>query len=664
MITDAVSEDSTELRASMQDGTYPRPQLLRPAWADLSGAWKFQYDDADEGRAARWHVDPHFGSTIAVPFPPESAASGIHDTTHHTVAWYHREIQAADLAAAGPASTGERVLLHFGAVDYRCGVWLNGVFLGGHEGGHTPFDFDITHALEPDRATQTLVVRVEDDPLDLSKPRGKQDWQAEPHSIWYHRTTGIWQPVWLEAVPAVSIEAVRWTSDLPAACVRVAVRLSSRPAPGARLRITLGHQGERLASVVVPAADHRVEAVISLPIQRNGQGYEDLLWAPDQPRLLDAVVTLEPDVTEPYATEPDAAEVDGRDVVYSYLGLRSVAVDRGTFLLNDRPCYLRSVLSQGYWPESHLASPSADALRAEAQLIKDLGFNAARVHQKVEDPRFLFWADRLGLLVWGEAPSALEFTPKAVNRMIAEWTEVLERDSSHPCIVTWVPLNESWGVQHIAHDRAMQDYARTLFHLTKTLDPTRPVISNDGWEHLDSDIWSVHDYEAAAPVVRERYADAAAKDRLFAGMGPAGRRLRLSAEPDRGQPVMLTEFGGIQFAEHPSSDDAWGYSSASSRTDFRDRVSTLVAAVVASDFLAGFCYTQLTDTMQEANGLCDANRVPKLPLAEIARIIRGTEAGSGADLGSPDAVVELPALTLAGASSGSGMPPVRPGRLA
>ncbi|MGV8968792.1 MAG: glycoside hydrolase family 2 protein [Cellulomonas sp.] len=628
MITDVVSEDSAELRASMQDGTYPRPQLLRPAWADLSGAWKFQYDDADEGFAARWHLDPHFDATIAVPFPPESVASGINDTTHHTIAWYHREIQATDLAAAGSTSTGDRVVLHFGAVDYRCKVWLNGVYLGGHQGGHTPFDFDITHALASQRATQTLVVRVEDDPLDLSKPRGKQDWQAEPHSIWYHRTTGIWQPVWLEAVPAVSIESVHWTADLPAACVRVAVRLSARPPRGAQLRIELNYQGERLSAVLVLAADNRVEAVVPLPMQRNGQGYEDLLWAPDQPRLLDAVVTL----------KPTGDDVDGRDTVYSYLGLRSVAVDRGNFLLNDRPCYLRSVLSQGYWPESHLASPSPDALRVEAQLIKDLGFNAARVHQKVEDPRFLFWADKLGLLVWGEAPSALEFTPTAVNRMIAEWTEVLERDFSHPCIVTWVPLNESWGVQHIAHNPAMQDYARTLFHLTKTLDPTRPVISNDGWEHLDSDIWSVHDYESAATVVRGRYADAAAKDRLLTGMGPAGRRLRLSTEPDRGQPVMLTEFGGIQFAEHPSADDAWGYSSASSRTDFRNRVSTLVAAVYSSDFLAGFCYTQLTDTMQEANGLCDDNRIPKLPIAEIARIIQG------ADVGSAVAPVEPPVI--------------------
>lgn len=614
MNTDVVSRVSPDLQASAQDGSYPRPQLMRKAWADLCGPWNFRFDDEDEGLTARWYLGPHFDRTIIVPFPPESPASGIHDTARHTIAWYHREVAASDLALAGQGTTGNRIILHFGAVDYRCEVWLNGVFLGGHEGGHTPFSFDVAHALNPGLTGQSLVVRAEDDALDVSKPRGKQDWQTDPHSIWYHRTSGIWQPVWLEAVADLSIESVHWVPDVPASCVRVAVRLSARPPQGASARISLSYRGDQLATVVVPAANDQFEAVLQLPNQRNGQAYEQLLWSPEHPRLLDAVATF----------QPVEGTLEGQDTVYSYLGLRSATVNRGAFLLNDRPYYLRSVLSQGYWPQSHLASPSADALRAEAQLIKDLGFNAVRVHQKIEDPRFLFWADKLGLLVWGETPSAYEFTPKAVNRMIAEWTEMIDRDLSHPCIVTWVPLNESWGVQHIAHNPAMRDYARTLFHLTKTLDQSRPVVSNDGWEHLDSDIWSVHDYEGSAPVVRERYADATAKERLFAGMGPAGRRIRLSAEPDRGQPVILTEFGGIQFTENEPARDAWGYSRASTAPDFQERLRALFDAVISSDFLAGFCYTQLTDTRQEANGLCDENRVPKLPFADIVQIIQGT----------------------------------------
>ncbi len=599
-------------RASRQDGSYPRPQLVRPRWAELCGEWSFRFDDADDGLAGGWQREPDFSDTIVVPFPPESSASGIHDTGHHTIAWYHREVDADDLAAAGYGEAGARLMVRFGAVDYRCHVWLNGVFLGSHEGGHTPFAVEATHAIDLARETQSLVVRTQDDPLDVAKPRGKQDWLRDPHSIWYHRTSGIWQPVWLECVPALSIEAVHWVSDLPASCVRVAIRLSARPHHGAWVRIAVSYEGQHLADVTVPAWSEHVEAVVPFPSQRNGQAYEKLLWSPEHPRLLDAVVEL----------RAEAAGVAADDVVTSYFGLRSAAVDRGAFLLNDRPYYVRSVLSQGYWPQSHLASPSPDALRAEAQLIKDLGFNATRVHQKIEDPRFLYWADRLGLLVWAEAPSAFEFTPSAVGRLIAEWTAVIDRDLSHPCIVTWVPLNESWGVQHIAHSPAMRDYARTLFHLTKTLDPSRPVVSNDGWEHTDSDIWSVHDYEPSAPVLRARYADEVAKRHLFEGMGPAGRRIRLSAEPDRGQPVMLTEFGGIHFTVGDAVGDEWGYSHATSAADFKERVGSLVGAVVDSEFLAGFCYTQLTDTLQEANGLCDANRVPKLPRDQIAAIVR------------------------------------------
>lgn len=603
------------IRASEQDGSYPRPQLVRRDWFDLSGEWGFRFDDENEGVAAGWHAAPAFDRTIIVPFPPESTASGIADPGFHKVVWYHRELTATDLASAGFSrdGTGNRLRLNFGAVDYRARVWLNGICLGDHEGGHTPFGFDVTRALRPDQGTQSLVVRAEDDPQDVSQPRGKQDWLASPHSIWYHRTTGIWQPVWLEALPAVAVESLHLVPDVTAGSVRVGIRFDGTPSTGATVSVSLSSDGAVIGAVEVPAGSDRIDATVQLPEQSNGQGYEQLLWSPEHPRLIDAVVSL----------SPAGAGAEASDTVYSYLGLRSAAIALGSFMLNDRPYYVRSVLNQGYWPETHLASPSADALRAEAQLIKDLGFNATRVHQKIEDPRFLFWADKLGLLVWGETPSAFEFSPTAVRRMTAEWVETIDRDISHPSIVTWVPLNESWGVQHIAHNQAMRDYARALFHLTKTLDPSRPVISNDGWEHVDSDIWSIHDYEWSADVVRARYADDGARARLLSGMGPAGRRVRLSDEPDRGQPVMLTEFGGIQFSVDDPGTDAWGYSRASSGEDFAERVGSLLGAVHSSGFLAGFCYTQLTDTMQEANGLLTERREPKLPIEQLRAMILG-----------------------------------------
>ncbi|MFF1633310.1 glycoside hydrolase family 2 protein [Leifsonia sp. NPDC058248] len=608
--------------ASTFDGTYPRPQLVREQWCDLAGEWAFAHDDEDAGVRESWFAgskagtdgDP-FARTIVVPFPPESPASGIGDPTFHPVVWYRRTIRQADLEAAGHGST-KRLILHFGAVDYRASVWVGGRLAGTHEGGGSPFALDITElvgrgvdAVVAHDTVTSIVVRAEDDPSDLSQPRGKQDWQLEPHVIWYHRTTGIWQPVWLEAVPPVAIEQLHWTPNVLDATVSARIALS-RPAPdGTELSIALAFEGETLGSVRVPATGRSVEVTVPLPVQRNGQAYEQLLWSPEHPRLIDARVTL------------------GDDTVLSYLGLRSAGVAGGRFLLNDRPYYVRSVLNQGYWPESHLAAPSVDGLRAEAQLIKDLGFNAARLHQKYEDPRFLFFADTLGLLIWGESPAAYEFTPAAVTRTMREWTAIVDRDYSHPSIVTWVPINESWGVQHLAHDARMRDYAAALVHLTKALDPTRPVISNDGWEHVDSDILSVHDYEASAPVVAARYGSPEAVGRLFEGLGPAGRRMLVAGTRDLNAPVMLTEFGGVSFVDRAHEvDGAWGYSAASSAEDFGRRVGALVEATLASPVLAGFCYTQLADTGQETNGLVTDDRRPKIPIESIRAFIAGPHA--------------------------------------
>nr|WP_274638469.1 sugar-binding domain-containing protein [Microbacterium bovistercoris] len=595
-------EDFPLPTALEQDGSYPRPQLVRAQWSDLGGPWSFRFDDADEGIPSGWHRDGDFAQTITVPFPPESELSGVGDTTHHRVAWYARSFGSAQLDEAGFAP-GRRLILHFGAVDYRCRVWVDGQFIGDHEGGQTPFSLDITDAMRAG-GDHRLVVRTEDDPHDVSQPRGKQDWEEHPHVIWYHRTSGIWQPVWLEARPEIAIERLRWVARPHDAHLGLRIELT-RPAPaGTTVRVLLALAGEIVATSEASVTGRDAELGIQVPALRNGQASERLLWSPDNPVLFDAVVTA------------------GDDEVASYVGMRTVGVSRGRFLLNDRPCFVRSVLSQGYWQASHLAAPSGDALRREVELVKELGFNAARVHQKFEDPRFLYWADRLGLLVWGEAPASFAFDENSVERTVREWLEIVRRDSSHPSIVTWVPLNESWGVQHIARDERMQQFARSLVALTKALDPTRPVVSNDGWEQVDTDIVAIHDYEGDPEIMAERYRDAAAVGALLEGYGPAGRRLVLSGSVD-GAPVMLTEFGGISF-DVDAVSGAWGYTAASSADEFEERLSGLVAAVHRSSVLAGFCYTQLTDTLQETNGLTDAERVPKIPVDRLRAIILGT----------------------------------------
>lgn len=576
---------------------HPRPQFVRERWTDLCGAWQFAFDDADVGLLEDWVGRPEpFTHTIHVPFPPESRASGIHDPAFHPVVWYRRSF------VVPPEDRAGRLLLHFGAVDYRARVWVNGQLVAQHEGGHTPFSADITAALHPE-GEQVLVVRAEDRPDDLAQPRGKQDWERQPHRIWYHRTTGIWQPVWLEPVAALHIAELRWTPDLERGLLGLHVRLNAPPARPLTLRIQLALRGTSLADDIVVMERGELRREIALDTAAMTMSRERVLWSPRFPNLIDATLTLSESGKQ-------------RDQVFSYAGLRSVGTDSGRFLLNGRPYYLRLILAQNYWPESHLAAPSVEALRREVELAKELGFNGVRIHQKVEDPRFLYWCDRLGLLVWGEMANAYVFSPIAVERLTREWLDVLRRDYSHPCIVTWVPLNESWGVPDLAASPAQQAFAQGLYYLTKTLDPTRPVIANDGWEHLVGDIFGVHDYAVDGATLRERYGTPEALERTLSAVQPHYRTIVLPRGQRAGQPVMLTEWGGISYAPDPGRP-FFGYGTVPDTAAYLARYGELLSAILDSPVIAGFCYTQLTDTEQETNGLLTAERAHKLDPAAV-----------------------------------------------
>lgn len=579
----------------------PRPQLVRPGWRDLCGQWGFAFDDENRGRAERWYADlSAFDRTITVPYPPESELSGVHATEPHPIVWYRREFEAP------PMLPGHRLVLHFGAVDYVASVWVNGIPAGEHIGGHTPFSLDITDFLRADGSAQSIVVRAEDRPEDPAQPRGKQDWRAEPHDIWYHRTTGIWQPVWAEVLPALHLRELQWVPDIAHARVTCEGELSAVPGNPVNVRVVLrlGHEGLAEQTVRVDAERFRFD--LAIPALRHGQDRFRLLWSPEQPTLIDATVELLP------GHGP-------ADSVASYLGLRDVGVADGRFLLNHVPYFPRMALQQGYWPQSQLAAPGPEALRREAELVKQLGFNGVRIHQKAEDPRFLYWCDRLGLLVWGETANAYEFSPTAVERLTREWLEIVRRDRSHPSIVTWVPLNESWGVPDIAAVSDQAHFAGALYHLTRAVDPTRPVISNDGWEIADTDIYGVHDYAPIGASLLARYGDVEAVRRTLATGRPGGKRLALG-EIVPGRPVMLTEFGGLSYA--PAAGENWfGYSTVTDSGDLLRKLDDLVSAVLDSPAVAGFCYTQLTDTEQERNGLLAADRTPKADTAKIRAIL-------------------------------------------
>ena len=654
-------------RSADPSGGHPFPQLRRSHWCSLDGPWSFAYDDDETGLERDWPSCGVNERIITVPFPPESERSGIGDTGYHPVVWYSRTLAAADLVRAGRPAQGERVLLHFGAVDYRASVWIDGQLVGEHEGGHVPFVLDVTRALPEGGEDALLVVRAEDRPLDAGQPRGKQDWQPEPHSIWYSRTTGIWQSVWLEAVPRTAIAELAWTPNRACDAVELAVT-TTRPVPaGSRITARLTIEGHLLAEATARLPETTTAGLtIDLREQVHGQRYEKLLWSPEHPRLIGAEVMLAPakaPLTGGRASTIAPASVP--DVVASYLGLRSVGTRHRRFLLNGRPYYVRAVLEQGFWPDSHLAAPDDGARRDEVALIKRLGFNAARIHQKIEDPRFLYWADRLGLLLWGEMAAPYEFTTQSITRLVAEWGAAVRRDRSHPSIATWVPINESWGLQHLADRPEQRALSRALADLTRAIDPSRPVVSNDGWEHTCSDIISIHDYDADDLAVTLRYAEEDRLEALLAGLGPAGRSITVQGPVDREAPVMVTEFGGIRYVpdgeeaggggsaangaaqaapvsaagaagaadaegtgmgedweDEEDEETTWGYTTADGPEDFEARLCRAFGALQASPHLAGFCYTQLADTMQEANGLADAHRRPKISAKVIREIVR------------------------------------------
>jgi hypothetical protein len=347
----------------------------------------------------------------------------------------------------------------------------------------------------------------------------------------------------------------------------------------------------------------------------------ELLWSPQSPTLITARLELR--------------DAEGRtlDAVDSYTALRSIAIQGDRFVLNGRPYQLRLVLDQGYWDRTGITAPDDAALRRDVELAKAMGFNGVRKHQKLEDPRYLYWADRLGLLVWSEMPSAYRFTTTSVQRLTRQWLEALERDYSHPCIVAWVPLNESWGVPNLPDSPAERHYVQGLYHMTKTFDPGRPVIGNDGWESVATDIIGIHDYDSDPQKIAQRYHSDEVRPRLFRRERPGGRMILLDGHPHPDHPIVLSEFGGIALARDTNGE--WGYSRCKNPEEFARRYQALLDVIRSLDLFAGFCYTQFADTYQEANGLLYSDRTPKFPLDEIAKATRGPRFFS--DLSMPPA---------------------------
>jgi beta-galactosidase/beta-glucuronidase len=575
---------------------YPRPQFVRIKWLNLNGVWEFAFDDTDQGIAMGWPLGLPLDRQIIAPFPYQSELSGINDKSVHEIIWYARDFEV-------PTNwKGMNVLLHFGAVDYECTVWVNGQEVGHNRGGHTPFQFNIGPYLNV--GNNRLTVRVLDT-QSPAQPRGKQSISGLPHDIDYYCTSGIWQTVWLEPVPPIRIDNLKISAAVEHEALDLTVYLH---APSAIWRIEADVcDGDVL---VAQTQKEICSATVSLRLKIPNAK----LWSPEFPHLYELRLRL---------FQGDQL----LDEVGSYAGLRHIELRDGYCLINGHRTYLRMVLDQGYWPDSYLAAPSDAALREDVEWVKKFGFNGVRKHQKIEDPRWLYWCDHLGLLVWGEMPNAREWSTQAEERLAAEWKRAVERDYNHPSVITWVPINESMGFPGLKESHPAQyAFVERMVGITRQADAYRPVIDNDGWEHSDiTDICAIHDYTATATLLKQRYHETRLGGPLPAHVWIDNKPLFVLGSRYRGQPVVLSEVGG--FLQVPR--DVPGqkrdmlfdfYGSCRSNDELLIKYRDLMEGIAALPFVAGFCYTQLTDIEQETNGLLTYHRQPKVAPREVARI--------------------------------------------
>ncbi|MGM0123115.1 hypothetical protein IGI37_000481 [Enterococcus sp. AZ194] len=583
---------------------YPRPDLVREKWLNLNGQWAFEFDDKNRGIEEQWFDSTkELSMKIEVPFAFQSKNSGIYTNEFHDYVWYKRKIAVPD------DWRGETIILHFGAVDYQTKVYVNGLFVGEHIGGHTSFSFDITNYLNFQK--DELTVYVFDPSEDERIPRGKQYWKKESRAIWYTRTTGIWQTVWLEPVSKKTyIENLYFTPNFDEGEIKIDYQFVGA-IQGKKVKTIIKYDDQIIIEDENKIYDTQMIKSYYLfnhEVERSDYHGEGWTWTPDTPNLYDVTVTIFED-----------QEV--LDKVDTYFGMRKVHTVDGMVFLNNRPYYQKLVLDQGYWPDGLMTAVTDEEFKRDIELAKKMGFNGCRKHQKVEDPRFLYWADKLGFIVWGECASPSVYSEKTVGYLTNEWLEIIKRDYNHPCILTWVPINESWGVPEISVDKRQQHFSQAIYHLIHSLDKTRLVISNDGWEMTETDICAIHSYVHGTKEETRKYTafkESLKNKETILSVAHNRRSIYNQGFTYQGEPILLTEFGGIGFDVH--NEKGWGYTTAFSKDDFISEYKRVMEAVFSSEVLHGFCYTQLTDVEQEMNGLLTYDRQEKVPLEEIKKI--------------------------------------------
>ncbi len=560
---------------------YPRPEKVRGEWLSLNGEWNFAIDQAESGEEKEYFKGEGFDKKILVPFAPESPLSGIGNLDFMKAVWYKRTFRIPE------SWKGKRVLLHFEACDYRTTVWVNGKKAGQHEGGYTPFSFDITDLIGA--AENVLVVRAYDDVRSGLQPTGKQSHRLHSYSCLYRRTTGIWQTVWLEPVPETSIEDYRVFPDVDNGEVLVLVRLNRAPEKG-EIAVRVQESGREQYS-----GRKRAAATVSFQVRLKNPK----LWDIRRSHLYDLDII--------YARE--GQEIDR---IRGYFGLRKVETRGKAVYINNRPVFLRLVLDQGFYPDGIYTAPTDEALKRDIEISLGLGFDGARLHQRVFERRFLYWADRLGYLVWGEyADWGLDISrPESFLIFSREWAEAMERDLNHPSLIGWCPFNEKW-------EEEFPGVIEGIYRLTKRLDPNRLAIdASGGYHRVKPDVFDAHNYEQDIGKFKAAFDGLLKEPPMVFVNGERARHVPYAA-----QPYFVSEYGGIWWNPGQTDEKAWGYGERpKSEEEFLERYQKLTEALLFNPAVAGFCYTQLYDIEQEVNGLYTFDRKPKFDPAIFYRI--------------------------------------------
>jgi beta-galactosidase/beta-glucuronidase len=574
---------------------YPRPQFVRDSFKILNGNWDFCFDDQNQGVINKYFETFPQGTSILVPFTYESAESGIGDEKMHHSIWYHR------IVTISKEDLNDLIYIHFEGSDYETQLWVNGIYIDSHIGGYERFSMDITNAIKVGDNDITIQVK---DSFHIGNPRGKQRWRDDSFGCWYTQSTGIWKTVWLEYLPKEHLTHVKMTPDIDEQLLTLEYDITGTYDSNLFFHAVITYQNIRINEIIIPVRENQNKVTLSLS-NTHVHEFGIQTWSPQSPNLYDISFTLE-------------RNNEVVDKVLSYFGMRKIHIEGDKILLNNFPYYERLILDQRYWKDTLLTPPDEESIIEDITKTKELGFNGARKHQKIEDERYLYWCDVKGLLVWSEMAATYDFSDYSIEAFTKEWIEIVKQNYNHPSIITWVPFNESWGILNVKNNVKIQSFINGIYYLTKSFDSTRPVVVNDGWEHTISDIITLHDYEEYGDNFSSRYHNIKED---FYNDNPYFNNAKTAFANGYsygGQPIIISEYGGIALI---CDKQGWGYGNkVNDEEAYLRRYKDITEAIKKNPQITGFCYTQLTDVRQEINGILDESRNYKIDPKEIRLI--------------------------------------------